>query len=161
MTAKIVIRPAERRDLDELVAMAAEFDAFLRGIEAGDPPFDDAKATSGLERFAFGKAPLCTVLIAEQEATAVGYAIYSLGFWADAWEGMLFLTDLFVREAWRSQGVGRRLMQELTAIGRKEGCQRIMWTVWTENAEARQFYRALGAEEIAEERLMTWPIRAK
>ena len=160
MTEQVVIRPAERRDLDELVVMGAEFDAYLRDIEPGDPPLDERKMTSALERFAFGEMPLCAVLIAKEGKTATGYAIYSLGFWADAWEGTVFLTDLFVREAWRSQGVGRILMEELAAIGRKAGCRRVMWTVWTKNAKAQEFYRALGAETIAEERLMTWPIRA-
>lgn len=160
MKTSVTVRQAERRDLDELVAMAAEFDAYLRNIEPGDPPFDRIKMTSALERFAFGPTPLCVVLIAKEEAAAVGYAIYNLGFWADAWEGIVFLTDLFVREAWRSQGVGRTLMKELAAAGRREGCQRIMSTVWIENAQARQFYRELGAEEIAEERLMTWSIQA-
>ncbi len=144
--------------MDALVAMGAEFDAYLRNIEPGDPPFDGQKMASGLERFGFGASPLCHSLIAEDGERAVGYAVYSLGYWADAHEGMVFLTDLFVRQEWWSKGVGRQLMEELAAIGRAAGCRRVMWTVWAKNAKARQFYRELGAEEIAEERLMTWPI---
>lgn len=158
MSSSINIRQATRQDIEDLVTMGSEFDAYLRAIEPGDPPFDRAKMASGLERFGFGDSPLCQCLIAEDGERAVGYAIYSLGYWADAHEGMVFLTDLFVRQEWWSKGVGQRLMKELATIGRAAGCQRVMWTVWTKNAKAVQFYRELGAEEIEEERLMSWRI---
>lgn len=160
MTSSVVVRAAERRDIAELVTMGAEFDAYLRAIEPGDPPYDAEKTARAYERFGFGARPLFSALLAEEDGKAAGYAIYSLGFWADAHEAMVFLTDLYVREAWRARGVGRRLMEELAKIGRREGCSRVMWTVWRKNAGARRFYRALGGEEIAEEMLMTWPIGA-
>ncbi len=158
MTERIVIRPAERSDLADLVTMGAEFDAYLRAIEPGDPPYNHAETAAALERFGFGETPLFSALIATGEGQPAGYAIYNLGFWADADEGMVFVTDLYVREAWRGRGVGRRLMDELAAVGEAAGCQRVMWTVWKKNPNAIRFYRALGAEEISEELLMTRPI---
>ncbi len=67
---------------------------------------------------------------------------------------MVLLTDLYVRESWRSRGIGRALMNRLAKIGRDEDCELIVWTVWSENAQAKRFYERLGAEAVDDQRLM-------
>lgn len=158
----VTIRPAKRQDMAAVAAMAGEFHGFLAAIDDSDPSFDVAAAAAKLERCGFGRKLLFSALIAEAGADvggeAVGYALYNIGFWADGLQGMVLLTDLYVREAWRSRGVGKALMDRLAEIGRDEGCELVVWTVWTENDQARRFYERLGAEAIDDERLMKWPI---
>src|SRR5580693_5727823 len=56
----------------------------------------------------FGPEPKCRAIIAEQDGQPAGYAVF-LGSYS-TWTGpSLFLEDLFVREAFRGQGVGRAL----------------------------------------------------
>ncbi len=74
----------------------------------------------------FGSKPLFSSLIAEVNGEPVGYTIYNIGFWADTMRGMVLPTDLFVREAWRSRGIGKRLMDRLATIGKGEGCEMVV-----------------------------------
>lgn len=56
--------------------------------------------------------------------------------------GWLHIETLWVEEAVRARGVGRRLMTSAETFGRQHGCH----SVWldTSNAEARVFYEKLG-----------------
>jgi len=134
--------------------MAGEFHAFLAAMDHSDPAFDVARTERTLCRFGFGNDPLFSALIAEGSGAPVGYAVYSLGFWADSFQGVVLLTDLFVREACRSRGIGRQFMARLVAIGRDAGCELVLWTVWNRNHSARRFYRSIGATAIEDETLM-------
>ena len=157
--AAVTIRSVELQDVPALAAMAAEFYAFFATMNDSDPTFDIEAAELKLEKCGFGAKRLFSALIAEQAGAAVGYAIYNIGFWADTLEGMILVTDLFVREAWRGKGIGQRLMSHLVEIGKAEGCERVMWTVWRENEAAKRFYRKIGGIPIEEEQLFTLPIR--
>jgi diamine N-acetyltransferase len=155
----LLIRQARREDVPSLAAMAGEFFAFLAAIDGSDPAFDTEGVARNLEEGGFGARPKFTALIAEAGSEAAGYAIYNIGFWADTFEGIVFISDLFVREAWRGRGVGRQLMECAANAGRAEGCTRIMWTVWSRNEAARRFYRAIGSVAVKDEILMSLPIR--
>ncbi|MFW6027728.1 MAG: N-acetyltransferase family protein [bacterium] len=154
----ILIRTACRDDVPALAAMAGEFYACLAAIDGSDPAFDVADAATKLESAGFGPRPLFTALIAEADGHPASYAIYNLGVWADTFAGVVFVSDLFVREPWCGRGVGRRLMERIANAGRAEGCTRIMWTVWSRNEAARQFYRAIGAAAVEDEILMSLQI---
>ncbi|MFW6027709.1 MAG: N-acetyltransferase family protein [bacterium] len=152
---EFLIRRARREDVPALAAMAGEFFAFLAAIDGSDPAFDTEGAARKLEEAGFGARPKFTAVIAEAGSEAVGYAIYNIGFWADTFEGVVFMSDLFVGQAWRGRGVGRQLMESAANAGRTEGCTRIMWTVWSKNEAARRFYRAIGADAMDDEVLMS------
>jgi len=154
----VTIRTATRQDMAAVAVLAGEFHAFLAAIDGSDPAFDVNGTRAKLERCGFGPEPLFACLIAESDGEAVGYAIYSIGFWADSLQGMVLLTDLFVRAAWRSRGIGKELMECLAEIGRERGCEIVVWTVWTKNDPAKRFYARIGAKAIDDERLMAWPI---
>ncbi|SMF75488.1 Acetyltransferase (GNAT) family protein [Tistlia consotensis] len=154
----VTFRPAVRADMATVAELAAEFFAYLAALGGSDPSFDVAACRDKLERCGFGEKPLFAMELAEAEGGIVGYANYNVGFWADAMEGMLLITDLFVTEAWRDRGIGRQLMERLAEIGRAEGCGRVMWTVWDRNPSAIRFYERLGGRPIDDEILYSWPI---
>ena len=154
----VTIRPANRHDMTAVAVMAGEFHAFIASIDDSDPAFDIESTAAKLARSGFGSKPLFSSLIAEIDGEPVGYAIYNIGFWADSLQGMILVTDLFVREAWRSRGIGKQLMRQLAVIGKDEGCEMVMWTVWTRNEPARRFYEHLGAIPIDDEQLMKMSI---
>jgi len=140
--------------MNTVAVMAEEFYAYLCTLDDGDPSFDVTGTQKKLERAGFGDKPLFDCLLAEVDGQAVGYAIYSLGFWADTFQGAVFLTDLFVRDGWRSRGIGEQFMQRLATAGRENGCDILLWTVWTLNADARRFYDRIGAVPMDDELLM-------
>jgi GNAT superfamily N-acetyltransferase len=151
-------RVASRDDVQFLVEMMAEFDVLLAALEGSESSFDPAEAVRRLQDFGFGERPLFTAVLAEDDGKPIGYAIYSLAFWADSQEGILLLSDLFVREDWRSRGLGRELMDHLAAEAKAAGCARMLWTVWDKNPRAQKFYEGLGANVIGDERLMSWTL---
>jgi GNAT superfamily N-acetyltransferase len=157
-TRSVTIRPANRQDMTAVAAMAGEFYAFLAAMDDSDPAFDVEETEAKLARSGFGSKPLFSSLIAEVDGEPVGYAIYNIGFWVDTLQGMVLLTDLYVREAWRSRGIGKQFMHRLAAIGKDEDCEMVVWTVWKKNEPAKRFYEHLGAAAIEDEQLMTWSI---
>lgn len=154
----IRLRPAIREDMATIAVMSAEFHGFLAAIDGSDPTFDLSACCRKLERCGFGEKPLFSCIIAEVEAEPVGYAIYSIGFWAESFEGVVLVTDLFVRDAWHGKIIGQRMVRHLAEIGRAEGCERVMWTVWRRNEAAKRFYEKLGAVPLEDELLFSLPI---
>jgi predicted GNAT superfamily acetyltransferase len=94
-----------------------------------------------------GPDPAARVLIARDGEKAAGFASYTFLWPAVGFTRSLYLKELFLAEAYRRAGVGRRFMEELHAIARREGCSRVEWTTDVPNAAARRFYASLGFAE--------------
>lgn len=64
------------------------------------------------------------------------------GIYANTWSGMLFIKWLWIDDAYRRGGHGRRLMARAEEEGRNRGCT----AVWLDTFEfqARPFYEKLG-----------------
>jgi GNAT superfamily N-acetyltransferase len=60
---------------------------------------------------------------------------------------VVYLKDLFVREAARQQGMGVALMRHVAAFAVARGATRLEWSTGRDNASARAFYARLGARE--------------
>ncbi len=54
-----------------------------------------------------------------------------------------YLEDLFVAETARGQGLGRALIEDLTALARTRGWHRLYWHTAQENAVARRLYDSI------------------
>src|SRR5438045_5955059 len=98
----------------------------------------------------FGEKPAAEVLLAFENETAVGFAVFFHNF--STWLGRpgLYLEDLFVKPEARGKGYGRSLLVHLAKIARDRGCGRMEWAVLDWNEPAIQFYRALGATPMDE-----------
>jgi GNAT superfamily N-acetyltransferase len=98
-----------------------------------------------LARDGFGPQPKFRALIAERDGQAAGYALF-FGFYS-TWEGRpgLFLEDLFVRQAFRSKGIGKALLAHVAGIAKRENCYGVRWEVLDWNQPAIDFYKRLGA----------------
>ncbi len=78
------------------------------------------------------------VYVAEVEGERVGLARYQF-----FWDLDPFLTLIYVREAFRRQGIGTRLMEFWEQQMREEG-HRVLLTSTQADESAQFFYRALG-----------------
>jgi GNAT superfamily N-acetyltransferase len=98
----------------------------------------------------FGERPAAEVLLAFEEKSPVGFAVYFYNF--STWLGRpgLYLEDLFVKPEKRGKGYGRALLVELAKVARDRGCGRMEWAVLDWNEPAIKFYRALGAKPMDE-----------
>jgi GNAT superfamily N-acetyltransferase len=82
--------------------------------------------------------------MAEWDGEPAGFALWFLNF--STWEGKpgIYLEDLFVRPAFRGNGIGKALLRHLAAR-RDEGWTRFVWQVLDWNTPAIEFYEAHGA----------------
>jgi ribosomal protein S18 acetylase RimI-like enzyme len=85
------------------------------------------------------------VLVALSGAAVVGYATYMFQFSPWAAREYLFLDDIYVAEAARNAGLGRRLMQRVGEAAIERDVD-VRWHVETVNQAAQKFYAGLGAE---------------
>ena len=81
-----------------------------------------------------------TARLAVLDGVPQGFAIHQHhpSTWVAGDDG--YLEDLFVAEAARGKGLGRALIEDLIAIGRRSGWRRLYWLTEIENQTARRLY---------------------
>src|SRR5436305_15347358 len=142
--AEFQIRPAHVEDVPVILQLIRDLATYERAP-------DEASATEEqLAEVLFGEKPAAEVLLAFEEESPVGFAVYFFNF--STWLGRagLYLEDLFVKPEKRGKGYGRALLIELAKIARDRGCGRMEWAVLDWNEPAIKFYRALGAKPMVE-----------
>jgi GNAT superfamily N-acetyltransferase len=134
-----VIRDARPSDLDDILALVRELADYEREPEA--VVFDPDEFASHL----FGPEPVAHALIADEDGTVAGMALYFRTF--STWLGRdgVWLEDLFVRSQFRRRGIARELFAEL----RRRTRGRVDFAVLDWNEPAHGFYRSIGAEPVA------------
>ncbi len=141
-TENFAIRPATAADVPIILALIRALATYERA------PNDVTATEDGLSKVLFGEKPAAEVLLAFENETAVGFAVFFHNF--STWLGRpgLYLEDLFVRPEDRGKGYGRALLIHLAKIARDRGCGRMEWAVLDWNEPAIQFYRKLGAKPM-------------
>lgn len=133
------IRPATPDDASIICEM-------VHGLAVYEREPDAVETTPAVIRAQLAEPqPPFEALIAEDDAGALGMAVYTFTY--STWTGRssLYLEDLFVSSARRGQRVGRALMRRLAQIAVRRGCARMDWQVLDWNAPAIGFYDRLGA----------------
>ena len=141
---KFTIRPATIADVPIILELIRALATYERA------PNDVTATEQSLAEVLFGKKPAAEVLLAFENETAVGFAVFFQNF--STWLGRpgLYLEDLFVRPEDRGKGYGRALLIQLAKIARDRGCGRMEWAVLDWNKPAIEFYRKLGAKLMDE-----------
>ncbi len=135
---RVVVRPAIAADVENIYSA-------VRGI--ADVVGESHKVMSKAEdllRHGFGPAPLFSGLVAESDLRFAGCCIYFPSF--STWLGKpgVYVQDLYVRDDFRGQGIGEKLLRRLAALTRKNGGCYIRLSVDKENRRAQAFYSRLG-----------------
>src|SRR5919108_3040429 len=142
--ADFKIRPARLDDVPIILQLIRDLATYERAP-------DEVSATEEqLVDVLFGEKPAAEVLLASENETPVGFAVFFYNF--STWLGRpgLYLEDLFVKPEHRGKGYGRALLIDLARIARQRGCGRMEWAVLDWNEPAIQFYRKLGAKPMEE-----------
>ena len=134
----VKIRKGEKEDLPfilDLIKELAECENALDKVSIG---------VQELENDGFSDKPLFYFLIAEINSKIVGMAFYYIKY--STWKGKcLFLEDFIVTKKFRSQGIGKKLFEEIIRIAKKLEMNRVMWQVLDWNSEAINFYKKYNA----------------
>jgi GNAT superfamily N-acetyltransferase len=130
----------------------------IRALAAYEREPGAVKTTEAdLLRDGFGEQPRFECVIAEsitQEAEPAGFALFFYNY--STWRGRpgIHLEDLFVLPRFRGQGIGKALLARVAARAAEQGCVRLQWDVLDWNQSAIDFYQGLGAQFLAEWRIM-------
>ncbi len=139
------VRPAAPSDAPLVLAFIRELAQYERLAHAATAMLAD------VERTLFGAEPQARVLIAQTEAgEAAGFALSYFTYSTFLGRRGVWLEDLYVRPAFRGQGLGRALLATLAEECRREGYGRLEWSVLKWNAPSIAFYEGLGAERMEE-----------
>jgi GNAT superfamily N-acetyltransferase len=137
----ITIRVAAAEDCALLLRLIRELAAYEKAPDAV------VASEADLRRHGFGPDRQFEAIIAFLDDEPAGVALFHSRF--STWLGRpgLYLEDLYVTEAARGRGVGRRLMARLAAIAVERGWGRIDFHVLDWNP-ARSFYHRLGMSHV-------------
>jgi GNAT superfamily N-acetyltransferase len=139
-----LLRPAQPGDEPGILALIHALAVYEREPDA-------VENTEGMLRATlFGDEPRAFAHVVERDGAIVGIAIWFLTY--STWNGThgIWLEDLYVDEAERGRGYGRALMAALAALCVERGYRRFEWTVLDWNEPSIGFYRAIGAQPLAE-----------
>ena len=141
---KFTIRSARVGDVPVILQLIRDLAAYERA------PNKVTATEEQLVDVLFGAKPAAEVLLAFENETPAGFAVFFHNF--STWLGRpgLYLEDLFVKPEMRGKGYGRALLVDLAKIARERGCGRMEWAVLDWNDPAIQFYGKLGAKPMDE-----------
>jgi GNAT superfamily N-acetyltransferase len=96
-------------------------------------------------KFLFGDKSYAEVLLAYENETPVGFALYFHNFSTFAGCPGLYLEDIFFDPEHRGKGYGKALLRHLASLALERGCARFEWSVLDWNTPSIEFYLSLGA----------------
>lgn len=139
-----VLRAARPGDEAGILSLIHELALYEREPDAVENTAEMLTATL------FGDEPRVFAHVVERDDTIVGIAIWFVTY--STWTGThgIWLEDLVVGEEERGRGYGRALMSSVAAVCLERGYRRFEWTVLDWNEPSIGFYRAIGAEPLAE-----------
>ena len=136
---------------DLVIRLAREADAptvlaFIKDLAAFEQLSEEVTATEAdLRRWLFGEDRVGETIMAELGGRPVGYAMYFRSFSTFLGKPGIYVEDLFVEEAFRSLGIGRRMLAYLAREAVDRGYGRLEWTALNWNQRAIRLYLQVGA----------------
>ena len=131
----INIRPANEMDFPEIFSLITEFSVFQ-----GTPE----KVSITVDQMQENKE-LFNCLVAEtKDKHIVGFASFFFAYYS--WSGKaLYLDDLYVKETFRNQAIGKMLFYAVLVYAKNNHCNKMRWLVSKWNTNAIGFYKSIGA----------------
>lgn len=140
--AALTIAPATAHDVPLILAL-------IRELADYEQLSDQVSATeAALRASLFGERPAAEVLVARSGGEPAGFALFFPNYSTFLAKPGIYLEDLFVRTAFRGQGIGKALLASVAALAVARGCGRFEWSVLDWNDPAIGFYRRLGARPL-------------
>jgi len=93
--------------------------------------------------------PGSLILFAKAEEKFVGICTCFYAYSTFLAKPLLNIHDIFVEEAVRGKGVGKRLVQSVEEIARQKNCGKITLEVRKDNLNARDLYKTQGFKEAS------------
>lgn len=132
----VAVKRATVQDFPKILALIKEFSVFQ-----GTPE----KVTITLEQMIEERKFFRCFIAKADNHEIVGFATFFFAFYS--WTGKaIYLDDLYVQQAYRKQGIGKRLLEAVIDLARTENCKKVRWQVSEWNVHAIDFYKRMGAQ---------------
>jgi len=128
--------------------------ALIRGLAEYEKLAAQVVGTAqDLRRELFSEWPVIEAVIAWDEESALGFALYFHNYSTFLARRGLYLEDLFVVPEARGRGIGKALMRHCASVAVERGCGRFEWAVLDWNQPAIEFYQSIGATMLPDWRI--------
>jgi len=89
------------------------------------------------------------LLLAEEKGLVVGMVGFTIKYYLHREKPVLYIGSMVVKEIFRSQGIGEKIMNKVEEVALKRGCNSIQLNSNKRRTRAHQFYEKLGFVEIS------------
>ena len=132
----ITIRKTEPKDYPAVLELIKELALFERAPE---------KVTNTVGLMQTEDQYFQSIVAETNDGEIAGMAIYFFAYYT--WVGKsLYLDDIVVKEKYRGNKIGTKLLDRVIEFGKENNCKRIRWQVLDWNADAIEFYKKYGAK---------------
>ena len=136
---EIGIRPASEEDVPLILS-------FIKELAEYERLSHQVSATEDLLRFhLFGERREAEVVIGQHADEPAGFALFFHNFSTFLGRPGIYLEDLYVKPAFRGNGIGRAMLVYLAGLAKERDCGRLEWSVLDWNEPAIGLYRGIGA----------------
>ncbi|MDF5689787.1 GNAT family N-acetyltransferase [Aquirufa aurantiipilula] len=136
---QIEIRKAGLEDVPAMYSLVKELALFEKSPD---------EVSSSLEDYiqnGFQENPIFASNLIFYQGNLAGFSLWYYRF--STWKGKRFyLEDLFIKEEYRSLGLGKMLLDEAVLEAKRMNCTGMMWQVLDWNEPAIQFYQKYGVK---------------
>lgn len=139
MNYKITIRKAQESETLLIQELVKEMATYERRPE-------DMTGTQEELRYWLFERKIATILLMECDDQVIGYAIYYPIFGSFAARANIHLEDLYLREEYRGNGLGRYFFEAVAGRAKEEGYAKMEWSCLDWNTPSIGFYEKIGAE---------------
>ncbi len=138
----VSIRPVRESDvaiLHALIRALAEYEKLAAQVVG---------TAQDLQRELFSERPVIEAVIAWDDESALGFALYFHNYSTFLARRGLYLEDLFVVPEARGRGIGKALIRHCARVAVQRRCGRFEWAVLDWNQPAIEFYQSIGATTL-------------
>ncbi len=138
--------PADVPALLSMIRELAEFEHLGHMVECNEEMLATAL---------FSPRPSAEALLVRNEHTqeVVAYAVWFTTFSTFLGKPGFWLEDIYVRPAFRKQGVARAILGHIAQLALSRGYRRFEWSVLEWNTPAQNFYTSIGATVMPDWRI--------
>lgn len=142
----LTIKRAAEENIPQIIALLHEFAEYENLLDACEVTEEKLKVAL------FGEGKVAGAILAFEDETPIGYAIFYPNFATFRGQCGFYLEDIFINKEYRGKGVGEAMIRFLAKEAKERGFERIDFLVLDWNAPAIKFYEKLGAKRDEEER---------
>ncbi len=126
-----------------LIREFADYEDLRKHLEVTDEKLKDVM---------FSENSFVIGLVAFNDQTPIGYALFYPAFLSFKGQRSIYLEDIFITKKYRKHGIGKKLLNEVAKYGKEIGAVRMDFQVLDWNLPAKHFYKKHGAITDNEER---------